>query len=77
MTLATLMLQILKAMQTKSSFYSHDFGTVDMENYTSYHMNWGYQGDDDGYYRDGAVYLNVHGVSIPTSDRYDIVNIYH
>lgn len=68
---------VLKALQTKSSFYSHDFGVVDTEYYTTFHMNWGYQGDDNGYYRDGAMYLNTSEISIPTSDRYDIVNIYH
>ena len=63
---------VLKAMQTKSSFYSHDFGIVGSGSLSVFRMNFGYGGNDNGFYSD-----NGNTYHVLNSNRKDIVNIFH
>ena len=66
---------VLKALSSKTSFYTQNFG-ICSQNILNvyYYVNWGYGGWSNGFYY--SANMNVDGKDY-NSSRSDIVNIYH
>lgn len=68
---------VLKVLQSKTSFYTSNYGVVYNEAYPStyLHMNWGYSGSNNAFYNDNNIALS-NGRDYKYN-RKDIINIYH
>ena len=68
---------VLKVLQSKTSFYTSNYGVVYNEAYPStyLHMNWGYSGSYNAFYNDNNIALS-NGRDYKYY-RQDIINIYH
>lgn len=67
---------VLKVLQSKTSFFTSNYGKVYNEAYPStyIHMNWGYSGNNNGFFNDNNIKFNDRDYKYY---RQDIINIYH